>query len=86
MLEDCQLLKNSARFLLEELPLNMRVRDVEHIENGSKGVYGTLYMTTFRLVFAPDKENADTDSVESSERKENRKPLYPLIWLDDLWQ
>jgi len=35
----------------------MHVRDVEYIENGHQRLTGTLYMTTFRLVFAPDQEN-----------------------------
>ena len=34
----------------------MHVRDVEYVERGCERLRGTLYMTTFRLVFAPDNE------------------------------
>lgn len=43
-------------FAVEELPFNTHVRDVEYLENGSERLTGTLYLTTFRLVFAPDNE------------------------------
>lgn len=36
--------------------MNMHVRDVEYAERGCERLKGTLYMTTFRLVFAPDNE------------------------------
>lgn len=54
-----ELTKIIRRLLPQELPFNMHVRDVEYIENGHERLTGTLYMTTFRLVFAPDKENDD---------------------------
>ena len=34
----------------------MNVHDVEYKENGYEHLIGTLYMTTFRLIFAPDKQ------------------------------
>jgi hypothetical protein len=37
----------------------MHVHDVEYIENGHEHLIGTLFMTTFRLIFAPDKETDD---------------------------
>jgi hypothetical protein len=42
----------------------MHVHDVEYIENGYERLIGTLYMTTFRLVFAPDKETDDDKLVD----------------------
>ena len=44
----------------------MHVRDVEYIENGSEHLTGTLYMTTFRVVFAPDRETNDTNLVDEN--------------------
>ncbi len=41
----------------------MHVHHVEYIENGYERLIGTLYMTTFRLVFAPDKETEVNNSV-----------------------
>jgi hypothetical protein len=57
-------LKIIEKFIyLEELPFNMHVHHVEYIENGYERLIGTLYMTTFRLVFAPDKETEVNNSV-----------------------
>ncbi len=36
---------------------------VEYIENGCERLIGTLYMTTFRLVFAPDRDVEDNRLV-----------------------
>lgn len=36
--------------------MNVHVRNVEYIEYGCERFSGTLYMTIFRLVFAPDNE------------------------------
>ena len=41
----------------------MHVHNVEYIENGCERLSGTLYMTTFRLVFAPDKETENNNFV-----------------------
>jgi hypothetical protein len=41
----------------------MHVHNVEYIENGYERLTGSLYMTTFRLVFAPDKEREDNNLV-----------------------
>lgn len=59
------MLINNRLFLSEELPLNMHVRHVEYIENGSKHMTGSLYMTTFRLIFAPEIVTDENDSVNS---------------------
>jgi len=48
---------------LEELPLNIHVHNVEYIENRCERLIGTLYMTTFRLVFAPDQETENNNLV-----------------------
>ncbi len=48
---------------LEELPLNIHVRNVDYIENGCERLSGTLYMTKFRLVFAPDNETGNNNLV-----------------------
>jgi hypothetical protein len=49
----------------------MHVHDVEYTENGYERLIGTLYMTTFRLVFAPDKEtdNQHLVGTNSSDKK-----------------
>lgn len=57
---------NAPSTILEELPLNVHVRHVEYVENGSERLTGTLYMTTFRLVFAPDTETEDRRSVRKN--------------------
>lgn len=41
----------------------MHVRHVEYMENGSEILTGTLYMTTFRVVFAPEREPNQNDLV-----------------------
>ncbi len=48
---------------LEEIPLNIHVHNVEYIENRCERLIGTLYMTTFRLVFAPDQETENNNLV-----------------------
>jgi len=48
---------------LEELPLHIHVRNVDYIENGCERLSGTLYMTTFRLVFSPDNETRNNNLV-----------------------
>lgn len=48
---------------LEEIPLNIHVRNVEYRENVCEPLNGTLYMTTFRLVFAPDNEITNSNYV-----------------------
>jgi hypothetical protein len=62
---DCLLILKIKRkiFYLEELPFHMHVRQVEYIENGCERLIGTLYMTTFRLVFAPDNDLEDNNLV-----------------------
>ena len=44
----------------------MHVRDVKYSENGCERFSGTLYMTTFRLVFAPDNELETTNVVSTT--------------------
>ncbi|UJR31099.1 hypothetical protein I4U23_018607 [Adineta vaga] len=51
-----ELMKSIRRLLPQEIPLNMSVRQVEYIENRCERRIGTLYLTTFRLVFMPDQE------------------------------
>ncbi|CAF1142816.1 unnamed protein product [Adineta ricciae] len=51
-----ELMKNIRKLLPREFPLNMYVRQVEYIENQCEHLIGTLFMTTFRLVFVPDRE------------------------------
>jgi len=48
---------------LDELILNIHVRNVEYIEHGCERFSGTLYMTIFRLVFAPDNEIENNNLV-----------------------
>lgn len=48
---------------LDELLLNVHVRNVEYIEYGCERLSGTLYMTIFRLVFAPDNEIENNNLV-----------------------
>ncbi len=48
---------------LDELLLNTHVRNVEYIEHGCERFSGTLYMTIFRLVFAPDNEMENNNLV-----------------------
>lgn len=55
--------KKNYFIYLEELPFNMHVHHVEYMENGYDRLIGSLYMTTFRLVFAPDRENEDNHVV-----------------------
>jgi hypothetical protein len=43
--------------------LNTHVRNVEYVENGCERLNGTLYMTIFRLVFAPDNELGNNNLV-----------------------
>ena len=43
----------------------MHVRQVEYMENGSENLIGTLYMTTFRVIFAPEREPNENDLVNS---------------------
>jgi hypothetical protein len=43
----------------------MHVRSVEYIESGCPRLTGTLYMTTFRLVFAPDEETENNILVSN---------------------
>ena len=57
-------------FSVEELPFNTHVRDVEYLENGSERLTGTLYLTIFRLVFAPDNE-LENNSLVCCERTTN---------------
>ena len=40
----------------EETPLNVHVQHVECTEHGCEWLSGALYMTTFRLIFAPARE------------------------------
>lgn len=44
----------------------MHVRNVEYLENGCERLNGTLYMTIFRLVFAPDNEIENQNLVRIS--------------------
>jgi hypothetical protein len=46
----------------------MHVRNVEYTEHGCERLIGTLYMTTFRLVFAPENETEDNHFVCNIER------------------
>lgn len=41
---------------LDEYLLNTHVRNVQYDEYGCPRLSGTLYITIFRLVFAPDNE------------------------------
>jgi hypothetical protein len=43
----------------------MHVRNVEYTEHGCERLIGTLYMTTFRLVFAPDEETENNILVSN---------------------
>jgi len=65
------------KLLPRELPLNMHVRDVEYVERGFERLRGTLYMTTFRLVFAPDNELSH-DNIIISGNKYIREFDIPL--------
>ncbi|CAF3584690.1 unnamed protein product [Rotaria socialis] len=49
-----ELTKIVRKLLPHETPLNEHVRDVKYRETGCECLNGTLYLTTFRLVFAPD--------------------------------
>ncbi len=62
----------------------MHVRHVEYIENGYKRLIGTLYMTTFRLVFAPDNENEDNNVVYNYLKKIIKTSNIHLFVLDIL--
>ncbi|CAF3560442.1 unnamed protein product [Adineta steineri] len=62
------LIKSIRNLLPKEIPFNMHVRNVEYIENKCERLTGTLYMTTFRLVFAPDQEIEDNDFIFSGNK------------------
>ena len=61
----------------------MHVRDVEYIENGSEHLTGTLYMTTFRVVFAPDRETNDTNLVDENSHH-RRRTFRSISFLDSV--
>ncbi|CAF4434430.1 unnamed protein product, partial [Rotaria sp. Silwood2] len=63
-----ELTKIVRKLLPQEIPLNMHVRNVEYIENGCERLNGTLYMTVFRLVFAPDNEIATNNNILSENK------------------
>ncbi|CAF3948702.1 unnamed protein product [Rotaria sp. Silwood2] len=63
-----EFIKIVRKLLPQELPFNMYVHNVEYTEGGCKRLVGTLYMTNFRLVFAPDDE-ADENHLISSGNK-----------------
>lgn len=56
----------------------MHVRDVEYVERGFERLRGTLYMTTFRLVFAPDNELSHENIVCFFHIKSLNKKLFFL--------
>ncbi|CAF1622360.1 unnamed protein product, partial [Didymodactylos carnosus] len=49
-----ELIKIIRKLLPQEIPLNLHVRNVDYTESTFDKLSGTLYLTTFRLVFAPD--------------------------------
>lgn len=51
---------------LDEFLLNIHVRNVEYYEYGCPRLTGTLYMSIFRLVFAPDNEIENNPFVRIS--------------------
>ncbi|CAF3506342.1 unnamed protein product [Rotaria sp. Silwood1] len=56
------------KLLPQEIPLNTHVRNVEYIENSCERLNGTLYMTVFRLVFAPDNEITTNNRIFSENK------------------
>ena len=64
---------------LGELSFNMHVRDVDYVENGCERLTGTLYMTTFRLVFAPDNEIENRSVVSAVQWEKNRLDLFVAL-------
>ncbi|UJR15569.1 hypothetical protein I4U23_002507 [Adineta vaga] len=56
------------KILPQETPLQIHVRNVEYIENGCERLNGTLYMTIFRLIFAPDNDIGNNNLIYSGNR------------------
>ncbi|CAF0847393.1 unnamed protein product [Rotaria sordida] len=63
-----EFIKIVRKILPEELPLNMYVHNVEYTEGACKRLIGTLYMSNFRLVFAPDDETDENNSISSGNK------------------
>ncbi|CAF0795456.1 unnamed protein product [Rotaria sordida] len=63
-----EFIKIVRKILPEELPLNMYVYNVEYTEGACKRLIGTLYMSNFRLVFAPDDETDENNSISSGNK------------------
>ncbi|CAF0810401.1 unnamed protein product [Adineta ricciae] len=63
-----EIAKIVRKLLPQETPLHVHVRNVEYIENGCQRLNGTLYMTIFRLIFAPDNDIDSNNLIASGNR------------------
>ncbi|CAF4204431.1 unnamed protein product, partial [Adineta steineri] len=56
------------KLLPQEIPVKVHVRNVDYIENECEQLSGTLYLTIFRLVFAPDNEVENNNFIVSGNK------------------
>ncbi|CAF1128245.1 unnamed protein product [Rotaria sp. Silwood1] len=63
-----EFIKIVRKLLPQELPFNMYVHNVEYTEGGCNRLVGTLYMTNFRIVFAPDDETDENTLISSGNK------------------
>ncbi|CAF2043973.1 unnamed protein product [Rotaria magnacalcarata] len=79
-----ELTKIVRELLPHETPLKEHVRDVKYRETGCECLNGTLYLTIFRLVFAPDNAIKNNNIIASENKyiSEYDIPLTSIYKID----